>query len=346
MYLKYIPDEYKGMFEDSCSFKLCRIVSQSKGQYGVLTKTGEALAAVSGRFAFDAVSPSDYPAVGDYAVIDTEGGASIIQRVLPRKSVFLRRAAGTGMTEQVVAANIDTVFVCMSLNEDFNTRRLERYASAVWDGGAVPVVVLTKADLCRNNEDRLLQAQASAPGADVITTCAICGSNAGYMSLMPYLSAGKTAAFTGSSGAGKSTLINCLLGEKRQDTNSLRRDGRGKHTTTRRELMYLTNGAAVIDTPGMRELGVWDACAGIDSTFADIKELACTCRFKNCTHGNEPGCAVRNAIERGELSAERLEAYKKLLIENAYTNCSEKYIAEKKRKFKNIAKQNKMNRKR
>lgn len=232
----------------------------------------------------------------------------------------------------------------MSLNNDFNLRRLERYVSIAWNSGAVPVVVLTKADLCKDTEHKLLEVSSVAAGVDVLVTNTI--NQNGLDPLYPYLSEGKTVAFIGSSGVGKSTLINCLLGEKHLDTNGLRNDDKGRHTTTRRELILLPSGGMVIDTPGMRELGMWDARVGIDQTFSDIEALAQRCRFRDCTHsGNEPGCAVWEAAERGELQIERLRSYQKLMNENRYVNDTQGYLAEKRQKFKNIAKINKRNKK-
>lgn len=257
-------------------------------------------------------------------------------------SVFIRRAAGTSQTEQVVAANIDTVFLCMALNRDFNLRRLERYLSIAWDSGAVPVVVLTKTDLCDNPEDKRLAVEEVAMGTDILETSAV--ERDGISQILPYLQEGKTVAFIGSSGVGKSTLINCLLGEKYLATGDLRSDDKGHHTTTHRELLFLPNGGMVIDTPGMRELGMWDAEEGIDRAFEDIEELALRCRFRDCKHISEPGCAVRKAIDQGELSEERFLSYRKLKTENDYFEDSESYLAAKEKKFTEIAKINKKNR--
>ena len=324
-----------------------RVLSQEKGIYRLVSSLGEKWGEISGRFHYDVQAKSEYPAVGDFVMVDwnKSGGNAVIHHVLPRKSSFIRKAAGEKNEEQVVAANIDTVFLCMSLNNDFNLRRLERYISIAWNSGAVPVVVLTKADLCGDLEHKLLEVSSVAAGVDVLVTNTI--SQNGYEQIYPYLAEGKTIAFIGSSGVGKSTLINCLLGEKYLDTNGLRNDDKGRHTTTHRELILLPSGGMVIDTPGMRELGMWDAEAGIDQTFSDIETLAKHCRFRDCTHsGSEPGCAVQDAIERGELSIDRLRSYQKLMNENRYMDNSQDYLAEKKQKFKNIAKINKKNRKR
>lgn len=327
------------------NYKVGRILSQEKGLYRVISEAGEQLAEISGKLRYHAGSASDFPAVGDFVWIDVNHtrGNAVIHNILPRKSAFIRKAAGTVHTEQVVAANIDTVFICMSLNNDFNLRRLERYLSVAWDSGATPVVVLTKADLCSDIESVICAVSSVAVGTDVVITSAV--KTDGYKELMPYIREGETVALIGSSGVGKSTLINQLLGENRLETNGLRDDDKGRHTTTRRELFRLARGGMVIDTPGMRELGLWDIDEGLDRSFADIEELATMCRFRNCTHTNEPHCAVREAIIRGELTRERWLSYQKLKAENRYTENTDEYLAEKKQKFKNIAKINKASRK-
>ena len=269
---------------------------------------------------------------------------AIIHQVLPRKSLFVRKAAGTSKTEQVVAANIDTVFLCMSLNNDFNLRRLERYLAAAWESGAEPVAVLTKADLCADLPQKQREVEAIAMGVNILTTSAM--ESDGYRQIMPYITQGRTVAFVGSSGVGKSTLINRLLGEDRLTTGGLRKDDKGHHTTTHRELLFLSNGAMVIDTPGMRELGMWDAASGVEQTFGDIEELAARCRFRNCSHSGEPGCAVRAAIRSGDLDGGRWLSYQKLKNENSYAADSESYLAAKEKKFKEVSKINKYNKKR
>ncbi len=291
-----------------------RVLSQFRNLYRVAGEGGEFTAEISGRFRFDAARPADFPAVGDFVLTDRaddSGGNAVIHRVLARKSAFIRRAAGSDNGEQVVAANIDTVFICMSLNQNFNLRRLERYFAIGWDSGAVPVAVLTKADLCGEVERRLAEVSAVCPGADVLVTSAADGD--GGLALRRYLTEGRTVAFIGSSGVGKSTLINLLTGEIRQDTGGLSSDDRGRHTTTRRELILLPSGGLVIDTPGMRSLALEESDVG--AVFPEMEELASQCRFRDCTHTHEPGCAVQGALARGEIDARRYKSYLKLMEE-------------------------------
>jgi ribosome biogenesis GTPase len=318
-----------------------RILSQEKGLYRLICADGELLAAVSGALRYRAVSPVDFPAVGDFVLLRAEAGRGVIQEVLPRTSVFVRKASGTAREEQVVAANVDTVFLCMALNNDFNLRRLERYLSIAWESGATPVVVLTKADLCEDLAERQAAVGAVAAGAEILCTSAM--AEDGAAALLPYLAPGRAAAFLGSSGVGKSTLINRLLGGDVLKTNGLRNDDKGRHTTTHRELLLLPDGGIVIDTPGMRELGMWDAASGVDRAFSDVATLAAQCRFRDCTHTAEPGCAIQAAILAGELPAERWLSYQKLQGENAYAEDAEQYLASKEAKFKKIAKVNRTN---
>lgn len=338
--------QFEAYAEEHPTLTPARVILQEKDLYRIVTAHGEQSAVVSGKFRYEAQAVSEYPAVGDFVMVDhaDEDGNAVIQAILPRKSVFIRRASGTANREQVVAANIDTVFICMSLNNDFNLRRLERYLSVAWDSGASPVIILTKADLCSDLDQRLREVEGVALGVEVVVTSSL--SENGIDTIKPYLKEGKTASFIGSSGVGKSTLINRLLGSNQIATNGLRNDDKGRHTTTHRELLLLDNGALVIDTPGMRELGMWGADSGIDTTFADIEALALDCKFKNCTHTTEPGCAIRAAIEGGALSEERYRSYLKLSAENAYAEDSESYLVAKSKKFKEIAKYNKTNKNR
>lgn len=321
-----------------------RVISQEKGLYKLQSGTEVKSAVVSGKYRHETQTVSDYPAVGDYVTAEwsEDGSNAVITGLFPRKSCFIRKAAGTGKQEQVVAANIDTAFLCMSLNNNFNIRRLERYLSVAYDSGATPVVVLTKSDLCSDVESKVVEAQNVAPGADVLAISSLDGN---YEAVMPYILPGKTVAFIGSSGVGKSTLINKLTGTDRIATHEIGNDDKGRHTTTHRELITLPNGAFVIDTPGMRELGMWDSGDGIETAFADIEELSRRCKYADCTHTSEPGCAVRRALADGTLNADRLASYLKLKTENDYAADNSRYLEAKRTKFKEIAKINKSGRK-
>ena len=333
-----LSDRFAALTKEYPDLTVGRILSQEKGLYRVIAEHGEQFAETSGKFRYAVQSVSAFPAVGDFVMMDCKksNNHAIIHHVLPRKSGFVRKAAGTANKEQVVAANIDNVFICMSLNNDFNPRRLERYLSVCWESGAVPVVVLTKSDLCNDTDEKLLAVEAVTMGADILITSSV--EEDGYKQVLSYIKRGQTIALIGSSGVGKSTIINCLLGENRIETNGLRRDDKGRHTTTKRELFLLPDGGLVIDTPGMRELGMWDAGGGLDKTFSDVEEMAANCHFKDCSHTSEPGCAVLAAIEDGELSADRLQSYRKLKAENAYVEDTESYLVSKEQKLKDISK--------
>jgi len=309
---------------------LARVIEQHRDLYKAVSEKGEIHAEVSGNFIYRANDTSDFPAVGDWVMVDREddiAGNAVIHQVLTRKSAFERKAAGAGNNTQVVAANIDIVFICMSLNADFNLRRLERYLSIALNSMATPVIVLTKADLCGDPEPYLKELAKVSAGADAV----VCSSmeEDGYQAVLPYIREGKTVAFIGSSGVGKSTLINRLLGYDALATKEIREgDDKGRHATTHRQLLVLPGGGIVIDTPGMRELKL--DSANLSGAFGDVEELAERCRYRDCSHTSEPGCAVRKAIEEGELPEERLESYKKLQKEMGYEGLNSRQLEQKK----------------
>lgn len=335
-----LTDRFAALSAEYPDYTVARVIAQEKGRYRIITESGEQSAEVSGKFRYQNATASAYPVVGDFVMTTHHGDdTAVIHTVLARKSIFIRRAAGTGKTEQAVAANVDTLFLCMALNHDFNLRRLERYLSIAWDSGATPVVVLTKADLCNDLDTKLLETEQVALGADIVVTSSM--EDDGIKKVLPYLGSGQTVALIGSSGIGKSTLINRLLGEERIATNGLRNDDKGRHTTTHRELMRLPQGGIVIDTPGMRELGIWDSGEGISTTFIDIETLSLQCKFNNCTHHSEPGCAVIRAMKDGTLSEARYASYCKLSAENQFAADSQSYLEAKEKKFKTISAINK-----
>ncbi len=286
-----------------------RVYSASRGLFGLLTGAGEAAAQLAGSFRHDARSAADLPVVGDYVLLDEAG---LIRGVLPRRTKFSRRAAGNREDEQVLAANIDIAFLVCGLDGDFNVRRLERYLVLAEESGADPVVVLNKADLHPETLDGCIaEARAVAEGAPVITSSTLRAG--GIDAIRAMLSPGLTAVLLGSSGAGKSSITNALLGETHLRTQQVREhDSRGRHTTTHRELIRLPDGAWLIDTPGLREIQLWASEASVDEVFADVAEFARGCRFRDCAHNGEPGCAVAEAIARGELDASRLGSRNKL----------------------------------
>jgi ribosome biogenesis GTPase len=287
--------------------------------YRVLTPDGERLARVSGRLRHAAARRADFPAVGDWVAIEpaAPGHEARIRVVLPRVTQFSRRAAGDRTEQQVVAANIDVVFLVSGLDHDFNPRRIERYLVTAWESGAAPVIVLNKADLVPDPGRFATEVAGIAPGVPVLTMSA--KKPESLDGVRAQLTRGRTAALLGMSGVGKSSIANALIGEAVLRTHDVRvSDSRGRHTTTGRQLLLLPGGGVLIDTPGMRELQLWDSTEPAATTFSDIATLAEHCRFRDCRHASEPGCAVVAAAETGTLAPARLESYRKLQDEQAF----------------------------
>jgi ribosome biogenesis GTPase len=295
-----------------------RVAVQHRGAYDALTELGELRCDVAGRLYEESSSPADLPAVGDWVAIAprAEEDAGTIQALLPRRTRFSRKTAWQAAEEQVLAANVDVVFIVTSLNEDLNLRRLERYLILARESGAQPAVLLTKSDLARGPEEARAAVEAVAADVPVHVLSSLSGE--GLDAVRAYLRPGVTAALLGSSGVGKSTLVNTLAGTELLETQELRGDGQGRHTTVRRELVQLPGGALVIDTPGMRELQLWVADEALEETFDDVTSLFEHCRFSDCSHESEPGCAVKAALADGTLAQERWDSYLKLEAELAH----------------------------
>ncbi|MEW6126541.1 MAG: ribosome small subunit-dependent GTPase A [Acidobacteriota bacterium] len=322
-------------------FTVGRVALEHRGQYRIFAEEGEFQAEIIGRIRYEALSRADFPAVGDWVVVNLlpDEQRAFIHAVLPRFSKFSRRAPGRDAEEQIVATNVDTVFLVQALNSDFNLRRLERYLVVARESGASPVIILNKADLCEDLEKTKQEVEQVAMGGAVHTLSA--KFNQGIEQLRPYLSVGHTIAFLGSSGVGKSTLINRLMGVEKQKVKEVREtDDKGRHTTTHRELIVLPEGGLLIDTPGMRELQLWDASEGLTDNFSDIEAIAEGCQFNDCKHEREPNCAVKEALSDGTLDAARFENYKKMQKELAYlaTQTDKRLELERKEKWKKIHK--------
>jgi ribosome biogenesis GTPase len=301
-------DQLESEFEPHAAAGLApaRVAVQHSGAYDVYAEGGEQRVEVAPKLRSAARRRADFPAVGDWVALRD----GLIHAVLPRRTKFSRKVAWTEVDEQVVATNVDVVFLITAFGHDFNPRRLERYLVMAWESGAQPVIVLTKSDLAEDVDGPVLAAEAVAFGIPIHVVSAVTGE--GLDGLRAHLGPGRTAALLGSSGVGKSTLVNRLAGQELLATAEIRADGRGRHTTSHRELVLLPGGGLVLDTPGMRELQLWESAEGLGEAFTDVETLAARCRFSDCAHRREPGCAVRDAIRRGELPAERYASYEKL----------------------------------
>jgi len=298
-----------------------RVVAEYKHLYKVYTENGEYVAEVTGKLRHQATNRAMFPAVGDWVVVQELVGEAktLIHEVLPRQSKFSRKVAGAVIEEQIVASNVDTMFLVNALNHDFNVRRIERALILAWEGGAQPVIILSKGDLCDDIASKISEVESVALGVPIHVITAV--EEDGCTAVCEYIQPGKTIALVGSSGVGKSTLINRILGVELQRVNEVREgDDRGKHTTTHRQLLLIPEGGLIMDTPGMRELQLWDADEGVTSTFDDIDRLVTQCRFNDCNHNNEPGCAIRAALTTGELEQSRYNNFLKMNKELAYIN--------------------------
>jgi ribosome biogenesis GTPase len=315
-----------------------RVAREDKQSYVVYGAGRATRASVSGAFRYRAAMRADYPAVGDWVIVHPLSGedAATIHAVLPRRSSVERKIAGERIEAQVVASNVDALFVCAGLDHDFNVRRIERYLTLAYNSGVTPIVLLTKADLCADAAARVSRVESIAQSAQVVALSVVDGR--GMDRLRACIGPGVTTAMVGSSGVGKSSLINTLLGRAAMQVGAVRsHDSRGRHTTTHRELLLLPGGGVMIDTPGMRELGLWGDGDGVDSAFRDIEELASTCRFRDCAHEHEPGCAVHTAIARGDLDPARLSSYRKQLAELRFQERKENPAAARAEKERWIA---------
>ena len=331
---------------DAAGWRPARVVAAHRAAWILATTGGDRDAVIAGRLRHEAVGAGDLPAVGDWVAVAGLDGrdTAVIQAVLPRRTAFGRNTSADGYAgnlagEQVLAANVDVTLVVTSLDGDFNLRRLERYLAVAWTGGTTPIIVLNKADVADDPEGLRIAAEAVAPGVEVRIISALTGDGVADLA-NDHLAPGRTAVVLGSSGVGKSTLVNALLGHDRQRTAGVRDDdSRGRHTTTHRELVWLPGGALLIDTPGIRSLGVAGATDGLESTFADIADLADGCKFRDCRHDGEPGCNVRAALEDGRLDPARLASHRKLEREAAHVARASDPIARaaERRRWKTIS---------
>ncbi len=323
-------------------FEAGRITIENKTNYQLITKHGESTGEISGKLLFISATQSELPKVGDWVVVSLfdENTKAVIHEVLPRKSKISRKSADKKTEEQVIAANIDTVFIVQSLDGNFSINRLARYLVTVNQSGARPVVILNKSDLCGDVLDKI--SEVKKLNENIIVMAVSASNSLGVEQLKEIIKDGESIAFVGSSGVGKSTLINALLGTEKLKTNTVREiDSRGRHTTTKRELIVLPSGGILIDTPGMRELGLWNADNGLSQTFSGFEEFAAQCHFANCTHTHEVKCAVIKALEDGKITQRQYDNYLKLRKELKYLETKQDKFAEleEKRKWRNIGKE-------
>ena len=307
----FFEENSKSLKEKKFSF--ARIITEHKERYIIATEVGELQAEVTGKLLYSSENPADLPKVGDWVavIIYEDENKAIIHELLPRKSRFGRKASGKKILEQVLASNVNLLFIVQSLDTNYNLRRLERYIAMAYEGNMEPVIVLNKSDLCTDLNEKLQEVENSFPHIKLIAVSAQTGS--GINSIKELITEGKTCALVGSSGVGKSSIINCLLGYDRQKVNDVRlSDSKGKHTTTTRDLIFIPDCGMIIDTPGMREFQLWNTEEGLEIAFEEIEELSASCRFKDCSHTHETECAVQNALESGKLSQERYNSYLKL----------------------------------
>jgi ribosome biogenesis GTPase len=314
-----------------------RVAAQHRGSYVAWSAAGEMRARARGAMFHAHEVGGELPAVGDWVVLkEIDGDHATVAAILPRRSAFMRKHAGRSSTEQVLAANVDMAFLLAGLDDDFSLRRLERYLATAWESGAEPVVVLTKTDVCDDVPTAVLSVESVAIAVPIFPLSNVTGE--GLDALAERLEPGRTSVLLGSSGVGKSTLLNTLAGDELMATRELAADGTGRHTTTHRELVRLPNGALVIDTPGLRLPRLWEQAAGLHSVFADIDSLAARCRFRDCSHRGEPGCAVAEAVADGRLDPDRLAGMEKLAREEAWlaSRRDERARSERKRATKRL----------